>query len=74
MRNFAALAVLFALTACGGSRADECEIDGCDSVLIDGCKTSVESCETAGGALQDTCIDAVIAAQDAVCAIDTDAS
>lgn len=62
--------VLFALVACGGeddSRSSECEVDGCDQALIDTCVAAVDTCETAGGPLEGTCIDTAIAANDIAC-------
>lgn len=72
MMKFAPLAALFLLTACGGTRADECEVDGCDETVVTTCRTSVEACETAGGPLVDTCIDAVVAAGELSCEVGGD--
>ncbi len=62
-----AFVVAFGLmvAGCGKSRVDECEVAGCDQVVIDACVTSVEACETLGGANETTCIDNVVAALDA---------
>jgi hypothetical protein len=75
MSKFAPLFLLVFVAACGSTRSGECD-DACpdDTTQADTCKTSVETCEEAGGDLVDTCIDAVIAAYEITCAVvDTDA-
>lgn len=70
MLKFVPFVMLSFVVACGGgSRVDECEVDGCDATVIEACKTSVEACETAGGPNQATCVDGVVRALD-VCADD----
>jgi len=66
--------VLLVLAACGGSsRADECEVEGCDQATVDQCVAFVEACEEAGGGdgIEDVCIDASIDANDLLCELTT---